>query len=108
MASIRIDSPFSPLSETLSLEPSSGEEALRLQRGEVLEGRMVEWIDDHHAVLQLNGQDHLIESQFSLPGDLEGHFRVEANSPQVILKFICRGKGRILSVRTAAQAVPAR
>ena len=92
MASIRIDSPFSLLSETFSLEPSSGEEPLRLQMGEVLAGRMVEWIDDHHAVLQLNGQDHLIESQFPLPGDLEGHFRVEANSPRVILKFIAEEK----------------
>ena len=88
MTSIRIDYPSPPLSETLSLEPSSGEWSALFEMGEVIEGRMIEWIDDHHAVLQLNGQDHSVQSQFLLPQNLEGRFQVEATWPQVVLKWI--------------------
>jgi hypothetical protein len=88
MNSLRIDCQFLPQLETLSIEPSSGESSLLFQMGDVLNGRMIDWIDDHHAVLQFKGQDHSIMSRFPLPRDLEGLFRVEATSPQVILRFI--------------------
>ena len=88
MTSIRIDTPSASLSETLFVGPSSGEGSALFETGEVLDGRVIEWIDDHHAVLQLNGQDHSVQSQFLLPRDLEGRFRVEATWPQVVLKWI--------------------
>ncbi len=106
MNSIRIDRPFSPPLETLSLEPSSGESSLFLQMGEVLEGRMLKGIDDHRAVLQFKGQEHSIVSRFPLPRDLEGLFRVEAISPQVILRFIPEEEGGVSLVRPRLQYLP--
>jgi hypothetical protein len=49
-------------------------------------------IDDHHAMIQLKGNDLLVRSQIPLSKGMEGYFRVEATSPQVILKFIPEGE----------------
>ena len=49
-------------------------------------------IDDHHAMIQLKGNDLLVKSQIPLSKNMEGYFRVEATYPQVILKFIPEGE----------------
>ena len=76
------------LTKAIWVELPSGEDPSLFPLGEVLEGRVIQQIDDRHAVVQFKGHDLLVESDLSLPNEMRGSFRVEATHPCVILKLL--------------------
>ncbi|MGQ9646420.1 MAG: hypothetical protein ACUVWO_07785 [Thermodesulfobacteriota bacterium] len=74
--------------------------------GEILEGTVVQQVDDRHVMIQLRGRDFLAESHLPLSLNREGHFRVEATDPQVILKFIPDAKRENLPMTSWATSYP--
>jgi hypothetical protein len=98
LSRIELTSPF--LSGVLRVKSSAEADPIVFRSGETLNGRIVEAIDDRHAVIRLGGYDLPVESQVPLSKDMEGYFRVEATHPQVILKFIPAGETADLQVDT--------
>lgn len=64
--------------------------------GEVFPGKVIRQVDDHHSVVQLKGKPLLVECHVPLPDHWEGHLRVEATHPQVILKLVPKGEEEVL------------
>jgi hypothetical protein len=79
----------SPLpSERIRIEPRLGENPIEFHLGEKILGTVLEQIDDRHAIVQLKGHPQWVETHLPLSKNMEGHFRVEATHPQVILRLI--------------------
>ena len=87
-----IDSTPPILSKLIRVESRSEENPLGFRLGETLLGRVVEQIDQHHAILQIKGYDLLVESHISLSKNMEGLFQVEATYPQIVLRRIPEGE----------------
>jgi len=85
--------PSQGFSPTIRITSSSKEKPVEFGLGEVLEGKVIEEIDDHHAVLQANGHDFRVESTLRLSANMKGYFRVEATQPQVTLKLLQQEEG---------------
>jgi len=75
----------------ICVEARTPENPLLFHRGEILQGRVIEQIDDQHALLQIKGVDLLVENHIPLSKNMEGYFQVETTHPQVILKLIPGG-----------------
>lgn len=64
------------------------------REGEVATGKVIGQIDARHVVLRFKGQNLLVETTIPLAEQEEKYFRIEATSPQVILKLLPEGVGR--------------
>ncbi len=73
----------------------SGKPLLSLQVGQVLEGKIVNVMDEGHAVLHLEGYDFTVESQTPLQKNMEGAFQVTSLSPQIVLKLLPPNTNRL-------------
>ncbi len=85
-------SPIDPLSilfPKLLLDPSSRKENFpRFQLGEILSGAVIEQLDDQHALVQLKGQEVLVESQLKFSPKAQLRLQVEEVEPKVILRLL--------------------
>ena len=93
---------FPSLPRMIHLKSSFQEDLSFFRIGEVLEGKVVKQIDDHHVLIQMRDHDFLAESHLPLQPDMKGHFRVEAADPQVILRLIPEGEREDLSIASWA------
>jgi hypothetical protein len=84
----KIDFPSGFLSKIIRVASRSEKNGPLFRVGEILQGRVVEQIDDHHAILQIKGENLWVENHIPLSKNMEGFFRVETTDPQVILKLI--------------------
>jgi len=75
-------------SERIRIELGLGENLVEFRLGEKVLGTVLEQIDDRHAIVQLKGHPQWVETHLPLSKNMEGHFRVEATHPQVILRLI--------------------
>ncbi len=81
-----------PLSRLIQLKSSVQGDPSFFRIGDVLEGNVVQQLDDHHVMIQMRGHDFLAESHLPLCLNMKGYFRVEATDPQVILKLLPEGE----------------
>jgi len=91
-----------PLSRMIHLKSSLQGDLSFFRIGDVLEGNVVQQIDDHHVMIRMRGHDFLAESHLPLCLNMKGHFRVEATDPQVILKLIPEGERENLPIASWA------
>jgi len=88
-----IDFPF-PIRSRSILVKSDPETFTRLfQEGEIATGKVIGQIDGRHAILRFKGQNLLVETTLPLAEQEEKCFRIEATSPQVILRLLPEGVG---------------
>lgn len=84
--------PSPPLIRLLS---PAGKDLLSLQVGQVLQGKVLEVMEDGHAVLRLGAYDFSVESRIPLQKDMEGEFQVASLTPQIVLKLLPKGDHRL-------------
>lgn len=59
-----------------------------LHPGEILEGILIKQLDSDHAILNLRGQNLVVENRLPLPAGEKYRFRVEEASPKVVLRLL--------------------
>jgi hypothetical protein len=74
------------LIKPIRIEFPSGEDQQIFHLGEVLKGTVIEQIDGQHAVMRFKGHDLWVETHLALSERMEGYFKVEDVTPQVILR----------------------
>ncbi len=85
--------PDFPSPSLIRLLSPSGKDLLSLQIGQVLQGEVLEVMDEGHAVIRLKGYDFSVESQAFLQKGMEGEFQVTSLSPRIILRLIPKEEG---------------
>jgi len=83
-----IQSPFLTSFDLIRLDSPLGKDFPSFHIGQVLRGKVIEAIDDHHAVIRMEGHDLSVESHMRLNRGMEGLFEVKAVYPQIVLKLL--------------------
>ncbi len=87
--------PTPPSSVLIRLDTASVKARISLEVGQVLDGEVIEVIDDQHALLSLKGFVLTVESQVPLQKGMEGRFEVTSVHPHILLKLL-EGEGEQL------------
>ncbi len=80
--------PFLTSSDLIRLDSPSGQDLPSFHIGQVLRGKVIEVIDDHHSVIRMEGRGLSVESRMPLDRGMEGLFEVKAVYPQIVLKLL--------------------
>lgn len=83
-----IQFPFLTSFDLVRLDSPSGKDLPSFHIGGVLRGKVIEAIDDRHAVIRMEGHDLSVESRVPLGRGMEGLFEIKAVYPQIVLKLL--------------------
>ncbi|MBM4339158.1 MAG: flagellar hook-length control protein FliK [Deltaproteobacteria bacterium] len=74
--------------DLIRLDSPPGKDLPSFRIGQVLQGKVMEVVDDRNAVIRMEGRDLSVESRIPLCKGMEGFFEVKGVDPQIILKLL--------------------